>query len=103
MAVQFTYEPVSRYPDVIRDLALVMDADVPANVVEAIIGGFPLVNEVSLFDVYSGDKIPSGKKSLAFSVRFRSPERTLTDEEVDRAQGKIVDRLQRELGAALRT
>ena len=100
---RITYQPIPRYPEIVRDLALVVDAGVPTSGVEAIIGGFPLVSQVALFDVYTGDKIPQGKRSLAFSVRFQSPQRTLTDEEVDRTQQKIVDRLRRELGAELRS
>ncbi len=100
---RITYQPIPRYPEIVRDLALIVDAGVPASGVEAIIGGFPLVIQVALFDVYTGDKIPQGRRSLAFSIRFQSPQRTLTDEEVDRTQQKIVDRLQRELGAELRS
>lgn len=96
------YEPLPRYPGIVRDLALVVDADVSSSQVQDMIQGSPLVSEVTLFDVYTGDRVPEGKKSLAFSVRYRSPDRTLTDEEVDRGQHKIIGRLERELGAALR-
>jgi phenylalanyl-tRNA synthetase beta chain len=96
------YKPIPRYPEIIRDLALVVDADVPASRVEATIRGFPLVSQVALFDVFAGDAVPQGKTSLAFSVRFQSPQRTLTDEEVNRTQRKIIELLQRDLGAVLR-
>jgi len=99
---EVAYQPLPRYPETSRDLALVVDAGVPASRVEAVIRGFPLVSSVALFDVYVGDKVPQGKRSLAFSIRFQSAQRTLTDEEVDRTQHKIVERLQRELGATLR-
>ena len=55
-----------------------------------------------MFDVYSGEQVPPGKKSLAFSIRYQSLERTLADEEVNQAHQQITDRLQREFGATLR-
>ncbi|HEY48660.1 MAG TPA: phenylalanine--tRNA ligase subunit beta [Dehalococcoidia bacterium] len=97
------YQPLPRLPAIDRDLALVVDADIAANQIQAIIRSFPLVSEVTLFDVYSGKQVPEGKKSLAFSVRYRSPQRTLTDEEVDRTQQKILEHLEREFGATLRS
>jgi phenylalanyl-tRNA synthetase beta chain len=57
---------------------------------------------VRLFDVYTGEQVELGKKSLAFSITYQSPEHTLTDEEVARAQRGIVERLKREFGAELR-
>ncbi|MCH8849327.1 MAG: hypothetical protein IIC89_00715, partial [Chloroflexi bacterium] len=60
------------------------------------------VARVQLFDVYEGEGIPDGKKSLAFSVTYQSPDHTLTDEDVADAQRSIVQRLNRELGAELR-
>jgi phenylalanyl-tRNA synthetase beta chain len=60
------------------------------------------VARVTPFDVYSGGQVPVGKKSLAYRILYQSSSRTLTDEEVNQAQGKILDRLQRELGATLR-
>ena len=66
-------------------------------------GGSPLLDASTLFDVYVGDRVPSGTKSLAFSVEFRAPDRTLTDEEAQAAVDSIVDRLAAELDARLRT
>ena len=68
-----------------------------------IIRGFPLVEQVALFDVYSGDQVPPGKKSLACRITYQSPDHTLTDEEVNKVQQRILDRLSRELGATLRS
>jgi len=96
------YQPLPRFPAIDRDLALVVDAGIPASQIYNIIRSFPLVSQIKLFDVYSGKQVPEGKKSLAFSIRYRSPQRTLTDEEVDRTQQKILERLQHEAGAALR-
>ncbi|MEE8469709.1 MAG: phenylalanine--tRNA ligase subunit beta, partial [Dehalococcoidia bacterium] len=98
-----TYQHIPRYPEIVRDLALVVDVGLAASKIRELIQSFPLVSQVSVFDVYSGQQVPKGKKSLAFSVRYQSPQRTLTDEEVDKEQQKITDRLERELGAVLRS
>jgi len=103
VGAELTYQPIPRFPGIVRDLALVVDAGLAASRVEGIIQSFPLVSQVTLFDVYSGDQVPRGKKSLAFSIRYQSLQRTLTDEEVDHTQQEIVERLQRELGATLRS
>jgi phenylalanyl-tRNA synthetase beta chain len=97
------YQPLPRYPGIVRDLALVLDSDTPATLVQEIIRKSPLVSEVTLFDVYTGEHMAEGKKSLAFSIQYRSPDRTLTDEEIDRTQRKIIGRLEREVGAVLRS
>lgn len=97
-----TFQPIPRFPAVVRDIALVLDNDVSHKQVVDIIKGFLLVKEVTLFDVYTGKQLPEGKKSLAYRISFQSPERTLTDEEADRAQQKILKRLSGELGASLR-
>jgi phenylalanyl-tRNA synthetase beta chain len=96
------YEPVPRFPPVVQDLAVVVDEAVTAAQVQSLIEGTPLVRWARLFDVYTGDPIPAGKKSLAFSVTYQSPEHTLTDAEVARAHRGIVERLKRQLGATLR-
>lgn len=96
------YEPVSRFPPVVQDIALIVDDDVPAARIEAIIRKAPLVREARLFDLYTGEQVAASKKSLAFSITYQSPEHTLTDEEVARAQRGIVARLRREVGATLR-
>ena len=74
----------------------------PAQTVEKLILSFPQISEVTLFDVYQGQQVPDGKKSLAFALRYQSMERTLTDEDVDKIQRKILGRLEREVGAVLR-
>jgi phenylalanyl-tRNA synthetase beta chain len=98
-----TYRPLAKFPEIVRDLAVVVDWGVPARRVQDIIRGFPLVSQVYVFDVYTGKQVPQGKKSLAFSIRYQSPERTLTDEEVDKTQHKIIEKLSRELGAIIRS
>ncbi len=80
-----------------------MDAGVTHRGVLDIIQGFPLVSQVTLFDAYSGKQVSAGKKSLAYRIVYQSPDHTLTDEEVDRVQQQVLDKLASELGAALRS
>ncbi|MEE9324267.1 MAG: phenylalanine--tRNA ligase subunit beta, partial [Dehalococcoidia bacterium] len=96
------YQPVSRYPSLMRDIALVLDEGVPAKEVQEIMKSLSLVKDATLFDIYTGEQIPSGKKSLAYRIEYHSPARTLTDEEVNKVQAKLVKRLNKELGATLR-
>jgi phenylalanyl-tRNA synthetase beta chain len=96
------HQPLSRFPAVIQDIAVLVDADVPAAKVEALIRSSSLVTDARLFDVFEGEPLPRGKRSLAFAVHFQSPERTLTESEVAEARRRIVRRLERELGAELR-
>jgi phenylalanyl-tRNA synthetase beta chain len=97
------YRDVTSFPAVIQDIALVVDSDVlAADVVRAVrAGGGDLLDDVELFDVYSGDQVGEGRKSLAMKLRFRSPERTLTDEEVVASRTAIEAELAK-LGGALR-
>ena len=67
-----------------------------------IVKGFPLVNQVTLFDVYTGDQIAGGKKSLVYRITFQSPTHTLTDDEVNKVQQQILGKLSSEVSAALR-
>ncbi len=97
------FQPIPRFPSVERDIALVVDDTVTHYRIQNIIKGFPLVAGVSLFDVYSGKQVPAAKKSLAYRITFQSPAHTLTDEEVDEVQQRILDRLSTELGASLRS
>jgi len=96
------YQPIPRFPNVIRDIALVVDEQVSYRTVENIIQSFPLVMEVTLFDLYQGKQIPEGKKSFAIRIIYQSPNHTLTDEEVDQTQEQMLARLNQELGATLR-
>ena len=96
------YLPPSRFPESERDLALIVDADVPAARVQSIIDRNELVRSSSPFDVYIGEGIPAGKKSIAFRAVFQSPTATLTAEQVDVAQAEILRQLRSEVGAELR-
>ncbi len=96
------HRPIPRFPAVLRDLAVVVDDAVTAASVEAAVREEPLVEEVTLFDVYKGAPLPAGKKNLAFAISYRAPDRTLTDAEADAAHARIVERLRAKLGAELR-
>jgi phenylalanyl-tRNA synthetase beta chain len=100
-----TYRDIPRHPPIRRDLAFIIDASSPAQDVQVAIqeAGGELVGGVLLFDVFEGPPLLEEKKSLAFSVDFRAPDRTLTDDEADGAVAAIVERLRRDFGAELRT
>ncbi len=97
------YQPFSRFPPAIRDLAVVVRQDVPAEQVRQLIVGHPLVSHAVLFDVYAGQRVPQGTRSLAYHIYFQSPERTLSAEEANQALQEIVSSLSREVGATLRS
>ena len=100
--VAWRYQTTPRFPESYRDLALVVDAGVPSNVVRAIIERHKLVVRATPFDIYSGPGIPDGKVSIAYAVVFQSPSGTLTAKQVDRAQQDILHQLQRGVDAVLR-
>jgi phenylalanyl-tRNA synthetase beta chain len=97
------FVPVSAFPPVIQDIAVVVPEEVAAGDVEAAIaeGGGELLARVSLFDVYRGEQTGAGNKSLAIRLEFQAPDRTLTDDEVAGVRALIEDRLA-ELGGRLR-
>ncbi|MBN2201777.1 phenylalanine--tRNA ligase subunit beta [bacterium] len=97
--------PVPRYPAVRRDLALVVDAGVPVGSIQQtlLLNGGGLLVSADLFDLYQGKQIPAGRKSLAFTLAFLSPERTLTDADVDPLMNGIIRCLESVHGASLRS
>lgn len=99
-----SYKAIPRYPAVSRDFAFLCNADTEAGSIEAVISraGGKLVEKIDLFDVYRGEKLGAGKKSLAFNVSLRASDHTLTDEEADKAAAKILERVEKELGFRLR-
>jgi phenylalanyl-tRNA synthetase beta chain len=98
------YAPVSRFPAALRDIAVIVEASLPAERVVAEIrqGGGELLCDVRLFDVYSGPPIPAGSKSLAFALTYQAADRVLTDGEVNKAHQKIEQRLRHTLDAKIR-
>jgi len=98
------YESIPRYPSISRDIALVVNKDVVAGDIEKIIteSGGKMLKEVAVFDLYEGDRLEEGKKSVAFSLRYFDPERTLTDEDVTKTHQKVLDAVEAKIGATLR-
>ncbi len=96
--------PVPEFPPVLEDIALIVDEAIPAIRVEALIRqtGGQSVTDVRLFDVYRGEQIGPGKKSLAYSLTYQAPDKTMTDAEAAAIRNKIVKRLEQEIGAVLR-
>jgi phenylalanyl-tRNA synthetase beta chain len=96
---------VPEFPPVLEDLALVVDESLPAERVAELIRqtGGKVVREVRLFDVYRGEKIGAGKKSLAYSITYQAAEKTLSDKDVAGIRTHILRRLEQELGAVLRS
>ena len=98
------YAELPKYPGVLRDIALIVDAEAGAGRFMAAIrsAGVKELRRVRLFDVYEGERVPKGKKSLAFSLEFRSDERTLTDDMIDVMVRTIVEKT-RAAGGELRS
>jgi phenylalanyl-tRNA synthetase beta chain len=97
--------PVPEFPPVLEDIAVIVDESVSASRLEALIrqtGGKSVTN-VRLFDVYRGDQIGAGKKSLAYSLTYQAQDKTMTDAEAAAIRNKIVKRLEQEVGAKLRS
>ena len=94
----------SSYPVAKEDVALVVEASVPVAEVEEALraGAGELLESVRLFDVYTGAQVGAGKKSLAFALRFRAPDRTLTEDEASAARDAAVRCAAERLGAVLR-
>jgi phenylalanyl-tRNA synthetase beta chain len=96
------YRAISRYPEAERDIALLIDTDVPSSRVQSLINRHRLVKTNSPFDLYTGDGVPVGKKSVAYRITFQSDRSTLVGDFVDKARDDIVRQLKREVGAELR-
>ena len=101
---EYEVEPVPAVPPVLEDIALILDESIPAAQVEALIRqtGGKVLTDVKLFDVYRGEQIGAGKRSLAYSLTYQA-DKTLTDKEAAAIRNKIVRRLENELGAKLRS
>ena len=105
IAPHYEVKPVPAFPPILEDIAVIVEAAVPAAEVEGLIwqtGGKALAS-VRLFDVYRGDQIGPGKKSLAYSLAYQASDKTLTDAEAAAIRNKIVKRLEQAVGARLRS
>jgi len=98
-------QAVPKYPSSIRDIAVVVNDSVFASQLKDVMleHGEEIIESIELFDVYVGKQVPAGKKSLAFSIEYRSKNKTLTDEEIDQVHNTIVKALREKFGAELRT
>lgn len=96
--------PPSRYPDSIRDLALLIGRERPVSELLGCVKSLQLkeLEEVTIFDLYQGDRIPADMKSVALRLRYRSSERTLTDDEVQMLHQKVIDATAQSVGAVIR-
>ncbi|MGH2694361.1 MAG: phenylalanine--tRNA ligase subunit beta, partial [Actinomycetota bacterium] len=97
-------EELPRFPAVYMDVAVIVEDSISAARVREVVrrSGSPEVVSARLFDLYSGEQVSGGRKSLAFALELRHPERTLTDEEAAGVRDRIVRALRDELGAELR-
>ncbi len=95
---------LSAYPPALLDIALVVDEGVPQSAVEAALrsGAGELLESVELFDIYRDDRVGAGRKSLAYALRLRAPDRTLTAEEATAARDAAVAAAAADTGAAMR-
>ena len=98
------YRSLPKYPSVSRDIAVVVDEEITAGQIEEIIKnkGGKTVEEVKLFDIYRGSQVESGYKSMAYTITYRSVEKTLTEDEIAKVHNKILNSLANQVGASLR-
>lgn len=104
MPEHIAYAPMPRFPSIERDIALLLDEGITSAKVVELARAYPsgLIEEVSVFDSYKGKNIPRGKKSLGIRITYRSPERTLTDEEVEEVHGALLEHLAGKTGGEIR-
>ena len=98
------YVPVSKYPSVTRDLAFVVNKEVPVAKIKELIrkAGKQIIRQVDVFDVYTGEHVDADSKSIALSIVFQASEATLTDAQINEIHDKIIASLEKEVGAKLR-
>ncbi|GGD37614.1 phenylalanine--tRNA ligase subunit beta [Muriicola marianensis] len=101
---EIVYKPIPKFPSVRRDFALLLDQDVPFSKLEELAYKTEkkLLKQLSLFDVYTGSKLPKGKKSYALSFTLQDETKTLTDKQIDKIMNKIKSAFEKEVGAELR-
>lgn len=98
------YSPISPYPSIYRDLAFIVDEKLPAGTIlnNIVSNGGNLLKRCQLFDLYKGKSIEEGKKSVAFSLEFSSPSKTLTDQEIEPIISKIIEAVEIQFSAVIR-
>ncbi len=102
---RYTMQPVPAFPPVLEDIAIIVDEACPAGDLEAAIrqAGGALLADVKLFDIYRGEQIGAGKKSLAYNLTYQAADRTLTDKDATQIRQRIVKKLEQVFGARLRS
>jgi phenylalanyl-tRNA synthetase beta chain len=96
------FKPIPRFPSAVRDISILVDSSVPGTEIQEAILQQGLVARVTLFDVYEGERLSKGQRSLAFRIHFQSSTRTLTTEDVTRAMDGVVQMIGKQFGARLR-
>jgi phenylalanyl-tRNA synthetase beta chain len=98
------YSPLPKFPEVRRDLALLVDRDVTFSTIKmwALRTEKEILKTVNIFDVYEGDRLPEGKKSYAVSFLLRDDSKTLNDKQIEKTMEKLINAFKRELGAQIR-
>jgi len=104
LKINTLYKPVAVTPSVKRDLALVVDKSINYQKIEKVVYqmGSRHIKKISLFDVYEGDKLPEGKKQYALNFVLQHPDKTMTEEDINKIMNKLVSAFERECGATLR-
>ena len=99
----FRYQPISAYPDVLRDLALVADEEIECGMIQKeIMKACPQVSKAELFDIYRSEQLGKGKKSMAFKLTFAPADKPITPEDTNRFVKKILGNLKFRLGIEIR-
>jgi len=101
---KIAYEALPKFPAMVRDIAVIVDDEIPVGRLVDIIENFDheIIEDVKIFDIYRGNQVEEGKKSVALSVTYRHKDKTLTDEETTKVHNKILEILNREVNAVLR-
>jgi phenylalanyl-tRNA synthetase beta chain len=99
------YQEISKFPEVRRDLSLVIDKAITYDQVKSVAekAGGRLLRKVGVFDVYQGDKIEAGKKAYALSFILQDQENTLTDKVIEKTMSKLIEAFQQQVGAVIRS
>jgi phenylalanyl-tRNA synthetase beta chain len=97
------FHEIAKYPEITRDISIIVDNEIRYYSVEEIVSEFALIKNLVLFDLYTGKQIPEGKKSFALRLTYQSNDHTLTNEEVDKIENRVLEIMNDKLGAVLRS
>ena len=101
---QIKFKEAPKYPEITKDVAFIVNKDITSSEVEKVIkkAGGRLLNDISVFDVYTGEKVADNEKQIAYSLTFNAPDRTLTEEEVMESFNNIIKKVTETVPATLR-